>query len=299
MDRSKSKFIYLLIAALLFAPASGCKRGPSGETKKLGIVASFYPMYIMALNVAKDVPGVAVTNLTPPLTGCLHDYSLTADDMKKLADARVFIANGAGMESFLDQVVAQYPQIRTVRLADGIPLIRGEGSGEDNPHVWVSISLAITEVGNLGREMESIDPSHADLYRKNTAAYVSKLEMLRQRMKTELAPYMGRKIIVFHEAFPYFAKEFALVIGAVVQREPGSEPSARELARTVDSVRKEGIKVLFSEPQYPAASADTISRETGDRVYVLDPAVTGPDDPDAYIRIMENNLEVLKTALSR
>jgi zinc transport system substrate-binding protein len=85
----------------------------------------------------------------------------------------------------------------------------------------------------------------------------------------------------------------------VVEREPGSEPSARELGNTVDLVRKAGIKTLFSEPQYPATAADTIARETGAKIYMLDPAVTGPNAPDAYINIMENNLEVLKTAFSK
>ena len=289
----------VLMVMFLFASVTGCKRVVTQEAEKVKLVASFYPMYIMALNVVKDVPDVSVSDLTPPITGCLHDYTVTTDDMKKLADARVFVANGAGMESFLDRVIEQYPQIKIIKLTDGIPLIRGEGEEGDNPHVWVSISLAIAEVNNLGKAMEMFDPAHADLYRKNTGVYINKLETLRQKMRMELAPYKGRKIITFHEAFPYFAQEFGLEIAAVVEREPGSEPSARELSKTVDLVRESGIKTLFSEPQYNATAAYTIARETGAKVYMLDPAVTGPDSPDAYINIMKNNLEVLKNAFSR
>jgi len=289
----------VLMIMFLFVLAPGCKHESARETKKIRLVVSFYPMYIMALNVVKNVPDVSVSNLTPPITGCLHDYTVTTDDMKKLADAQVFVANGAGMESFLDRVLAQYPQIKIIKLADGIPLIRGEGEEGDNPHVWVSISLAISEVDNFGKAMEKFDPAHTDVYRRNTRVYISKLDTLRQKMRMELAPYKGRKIITFHEAFPYFAQEFGLEIAAVVEREPGSEPSARELSRTVDLVRKSGIKTLFSEPQYHATAAYTIAGETGAKVYMLDPAVTGPDSPDAYINIMENNLEVLKTAFSR
>jgi zinc transport system substrate-binding protein len=266
------------------------------EAKQISIVASFYPMYIMAKNVTRDVPGISVKNLTPPLTGCLHDYTVTTNDMKKLAHAQVFVANGAGMESFLAKIVAGFPQIKIIQLADGIALIKGEGDEGDNPHVWVSLSGAIAEVENLGRAMEQFDPAHRDLYRKNTADYVAKLENLRDKMRAELAPYKGMSIITFHEAFPYFAKEFDLKIAAVVEREPGSEPSAKELADTIELIKKNGIPALFSEPQYPAASAETIVRETGAKVYVLDPAVTGPDDPDAYLNIMENNLKILKQA---
>ena len=268
----------------------------ASEAKEIKIVASFYPMYIMAKNVAKDVPGVSVQNLTPPLTGCLHDYTVTTNDMKKLADAQVFVANGAGMESFLDKIIAQHPTIKIIQLSEGIPLIKGEGNEGDNPHLWVSISNAIIQVKNLGKAMEEFDSLHKELYAKNTADYVAKLETLRQKMHSELAPYKGRSIITFHEAFPYFAQEFDLKIAAVVEREPGSEPSAKELADTIELVKKNGIPALFSEPQYPAAAAGTIAKETGAKVYVLDPAVTGPDDYDAYINIMEDNLKVLKQA---
>ncbi|MCX5698941.1 MAG: metal ABC transporter substrate-binding protein [Candidatus Omnitrophica bacterium] len=268
----------------------------ASEAKDIKIVASFYPMYIMAKNVVKDVPGVSVQNLTPPLTGCLHDYTVTTNDMKKLADAQVFVANGAGMESFLDKIVAGHPNIKIIQLAGGIPLIKGEGNEGDNPHLWVSIPNAIIQVKNLGRAMGELDPIHKELYVKNTANYVAKLETLRQKMHSELAPYKGNSIITFHEAFPYFAQEFDLKIAAVVEREPGSEPSAQELAYTIELVKKNRVLALFSEPQYSASAAGTIARETGAKVYVLDPAVTGPDDYDAYINIMENNLKVLKQA---
>jgi len=266
------------------------------EAKDIKIVASFYPMYIMAKNVAKNVLGVSVQNLTPPFTGCLHDYTVTTNDMKKLADAQVFVANGAGMESFIDKIIAQHPNLKIIKLSEGISLIKGEGNEGDNPHVWVSISNAIIQVKNLGKAMEEFDPSHKGLYAKNTADYVAKLEALRQKMYAELTPYKGRSIITFHEAFPYFAKEFGLKIAAVIEREPGSEPSAKELADTVEIIKRNNITVLFSEPQYPVSAARTLAQETGVKVCVLDPAVTGPDDHDSYINIMENNLKILKQA---
>jgi len=276
------------LAAFSSAPA---------EAPQTIVVTSFYPIYIMALNVASAIPGVSVQNLTPPFTGCLHDYSLTVNDMKKLASASLLITNGAGMESFAEKVAAQYPKLKVVELARGIPLIRGDRGAPPNPHVWTGVSNAITEVNNLGTTMEEFDPGHANLYRANTSRYVAKLEALRTRMHTALSPYRGRKIVTFHEAFPYFAREFGLVIAAVVEREPGSQPSAQELAHTIDLIRKHGIHVIFSEPQYPASATAAIARETGARVYVLDPAVTGPDDPDAYLHAMEANLAVLMKAL--
>ena len=296
----KKIWLCLFIAALTALPAhygwcAGMNNADGQNQKR--VLASFYPMYIMALNVAKNVPGVTVANLTPPLTGCLHDYALTTQDMKKFVDADIFVANGAGMESFLDKAAAQYPGLKIARLSDGIPLIKGTGDEGDNPHVWVSISNAITQVKNLCKNLQAFDPANAGAYQKNTDDYVSQLEVLRQKMHAAVDPYKGQKIVTFHEAFPYFAKEFGLEIAAVVEREPGSEPSAQELARTIDLVKRSAIKALFAEPQYPAFAAEAIARETGAKVYVLDPAVSGPQQPDAYIKIMETNLATLRDAL--
>ena len=120
-------------------------------------------------------------------------------------------------------------------------------------------------------------------------------------MHAALAGLKNRNIITFHEAFPYFASEFNLNIVGVVEREPGSAPSAGELAKTIELVRQTRVKALFAEPQYPAKSAEVIHRETGVSVSILDPAVTGPRDPakarDSYLHTMEENLKVLVKAL--
>jgi zinc transport system substrate-binding protein len=257
----------------------------------LRIVTSFYPVYVSTINVAKDIPGVEVVNLTPPLTGCLHDYQLKPDDLKKLSGAAVFVVNGAGMESFLADAVRQAPGLKTVNVSEGIEVLG------DNPHVWVSVSLAMKQVENIASGLASVDPSHADLYRRNADAYLARLDALRTHMREALRGAKTRDIITFHEAFPYFAKEFDLNVVAVIEREPGSEPSARELARTIDLVRASGTVALFAEPQYPAKAIDAIAAETGAKVYILDPAVTGPMEPDGYLKIMERNLKELQAAL--
>lgn len=273
----------------------------SNSTAKSGrsvtIAASFYPMYIMTLNIAKDMPDVKVVDMTKPMAGCLHDYSATPDDMKKLEGAQFFVINGAGMESFMDNITKQMPGLKIVDSGKGIQLIKGEGDAGDNPHLWVSITNAIKQVENIGEQLASLDPGNASKYKENTGTYVKKLEAERDRMHKALDGVKNRDIVTFHEAFPYFAKEFNLNIAGVIEREPGSEPSAKELGDTINKVKELKVKALFAEPQYPAKSADTIAKETGAKVYTLDPAVTGPMDADAYINIMENNLKTLQEAL--
>jgi zinc transport system substrate-binding protein len=289
------------ICVAVFSPrgtpsVSKTEEGAAGP-RPVRILTSFYPMYLATLEVAKGIPGVEVANLTRPQTGCLHDYQMTTEDMTHLADADIFVVNGAGMEAFLDKVVRELPRLRIIRASDGIPLIQGPGNEGDNAHVWLSVSLHIQQVRNIAEQLAQADPAHAQDYARNAAAYVARLEKLRTAMHEGLKDLRTRDIITFHEAFPYFAKEFGLHIAAVIEREPGSEPSAREMAETIATVRKARVNALFVEPQYPAKAADTIARETGATLYTLDPAVTGPMKEDAYIEIMEKNLAELQKAL--
>jgi zinc transport system substrate-binding protein len=236
--------------------------------------------------------------LTSPQTGCLHDYQLTPKDLTTLEDADIFVINGAGMESFMDKVIAQRPNLKIVEASKGMELIKYDKlSAGVNPHIWVSISGAIQEVKNIGEQLKTIDSKHAEQYKTNTDNFVLKLEAEKEKMHKELSEITNRNIITFHEAFPYFAKEFNLNIVSVIEREPGSEPSAEERKETIEIVKSSGVKALFAEPQYSTKAAETISQETGAKVYTLDPIVSGPEDIDSYIKIMDENLAALKEAL--
>jgi len=265
--------------------------------KKVKIITSFYPMYISTLNITKDIPDVEVVNMTKPQTGCLHDYQITPEDIKTLETAKVFVVNGAGMESFMDEIIKQQSNLKIVEASKGIELIKNESDGEENPHLWVSISNAIKQVRNIAEQLAVIDSKNAEKYKVNADLYISKLEKEKDKMHSILDGMKNRDIITFHEAFPYFAKEFNLNIIGIIEREPGSEPSAGELAATIEKVKTLKVKALFAEPQYSAKAVETIARETGAKVYALDPAVTGEMNADGYINIMDKNLEVLQKAL--
>lgn len=265
------------------------------QAAPLRVVTSFYPVYVATLNVADGVEGVEISNLTSPHIGCLHDYQLTAGDARKLADADLLLANGAGMEPFLEKVARQSPGLRVVEVSEGIPLMDG------NPHVWVSFEGARRQAANIAEVLAAVSPDRAEAFRANARAYAGKLSALEKTMRDALAPYAGTPIVTFHEAFPYFARDFRLEIAGVIESEPGTEPSARELADTIKLVRARRVKALFGEPQFSDRSAQVIARETGTRVYQLDPVVTGPSAPDeardAYLRAMKSNLAVLQEAL--
>jgi zinc transport system substrate-binding protein len=278
---------------------SGAKPSATNGQGDIIIVTSFYPVYVATINVTRGVEGVRVINMTQPQTGCLHDYQLTPADMKIIGQAKFFVINGAGMEAFLDKVVRQQPQLKIIDASKGIELLKNK-NGEPNPHVWVSISNAIRQADNIAAELAAADSAHAAKYRSNAAEYAGKLAGLRAIMLQSLAGARNKDIVTFHEAFPYFAQEFSLNVVAVVEREPGTEPSPEELAGTIRTVKAAKVKALFAEPQYSAKAAEVIGRETGVKVYLLDPAVTGDTGAaayDSYLKAMEHNLRVLQEAL--
>ncbi|HQO22178.1 MAG TPA: metal ABC transporter substrate-binding protein [Spirochaetota bacterium] len=283
------KFILLPIVFAICA-FSACKKNSNETDVKFTVVTSFYPVYIIARNVAAEANGVKVINMTPPITGCLHDYSITAGDMKLIEKADIFLMNGAGMESFSNEISSRYPKLNIRTLDHGVEIF------DENPHIWLSLDNMAKMVSNCEAVLSEADASNSALYKKNAEKYIAEIKSLQKEMHTALAKYKGKQIVTFHEAFPYFAKEFSFEIASVIEREPGSEPSAKELAETVKIIKKSKVKSIFAEPQYPKSAAQTIAKETGVNLFVLDPAVTGPEDNKAYINIMKQNLSVLKKA---
>jgi len=292
------KILSLALIILTFA-LFGC-----GSEKKddgnLKIVTSFYPMYLDAINITRGVSGVEVVNLTPPQTGCLHDYQLTPEDMKVLETADILIVNGLGMESFLDKVIETHPNLKIIDASDSPEIVPIMEDGVPNPHVWTSLTYSIQQVKNIQRQLSELDPDRADKYRMHALEYVDELTTLRDEMHLSLTMLPNKDIVTFHEAFPYFAAEFNLNIVAVIEREPGTEPTPQELAETIEKINSLPVKVIFTEPQYSPKAAETIARETGAQIFELDPIVTGEAKPENlmdYVDRMLNNLITLTKAL--
>ena len=138
----KNKYVFtaVLLAVILFVGSVlttiYVRTEQKQEQEKGGnllVVTSFYPMYVATENVIGDVEGVTLENLSEPQTGCLHDYQLTAADMKLLSKADVFIVNGGGIESFLSDVAESYPDLKIVQACDGIDLLESaEGTEESD-----------------------------------------------------------------------------------------------------------------------------------------------------------------------
>ncbi len=272
------KFLALFLALCLLPAAS------LAET----IVTSFYPIYLFALNLTDGLEGVTVRNLAAPDTGCLHDYQLQTSDMKVLAQADAFLINGAGMESYLENIFEIFPDLPVTDASAGIELLCDEEDHDHhdhdhehslyNAHVWLDAKNAALMVRNLAEGLTAALPDHADIIAANRDAYLQRLDALDAELTEQLSALPRKDIITFHEAFPYFAQGYGLHVAAVVNREPSDSLSPAALASLVKTVRELGVPPLFVEPQYEDIAAQTIARETGTQVYTLDPIVTGPSE---------------------
>ncbi|MBQ2991553.1 MAG: zinc ABC transporter substrate-binding protein [Clostridia bacterium] len=303
----KKGMLCALLACLMLS--GGCALADAEKT----FVTSFYPMYVFTLNVTRDVPGVRVVNMADQSVGCLHDYQLQTRDMVAIEGADALVINGGGMEAFMDKVAAQRPDLPVIEAAEGIEMLCSAAEGHDhgahdhhdhggealNAHVWLDPDLAARQVNAIAQGLAAADAENAAAYIANAQAYTSRLEQLKAEIGALLAPHQGKGIVTFHEAFTYFAGAFGIEIAGVIAHDPGEEPGTREIARTCDLVKELGIGALFVEPQYPTKTADTIARETGAAVYMLDPVVSGDGGMDSYETIMMKNAQVLSEALSR
>ena len=293
-----------LLLALLLLSLSGC--GAAAED--ISVMATFYPVYVLAENVLDGVEGVSLSSMTPPSTGCLHDYQLLTSDMRALAKAQALLINGAGMEAFLDDVTGQFPNLTVIDCSLDVDLIAEEEDeeadhdhdhdhGEYNAHIWLAPENAVQMVKNLRDGLSALLPDQAEHIAANADAYIARLSALDAELRTAIEPLPRKEIVTFHEAFPYFARAYGLEVAAVVALEPDEPVSPRMLKEVIEKVKAAGNPPLFSEPQYENAALRTVAMETGAPVYELDPRVTGDGAKTAYEDVMRGNLAVLKEAL--
>ena len=295
------KRIAALLLALLTVSLSGCVAG----AEDVDLMATFYPVYILAENVLDGVEGVTLSSMTPPSTGCLHDYQLLTSDMRALAKCSALIINDAGMETFLPDVTGQFPNLAVIDCSQGVELLAEEAEhGHDhdqetyNAHIWLAPKNAIQMVENIRDGLSSLLPDQKDRIAANAEAYIEKLTALDGELRAAIEPLPRKQIVTFHEAFPYFAQAYGLEVAAVVALEPDEPISPRMLKQVIEKVKAAGNPPLFSEPQYENTALRAVAQETGAPIYELDPLVTGGGEKTAYEDVMRKNLQVLLEALS-
>lgn len=263
------------------------------------VVASFYPMYIASLNLLDGVDDVRLENLSEPQTGCLHDYTLTTEDMKLLSKADIFVVNGGGIETFLTNVASEYPSLLQL---DTSSLIKDGGLGdEDNSHYWMSVELYTMQIQALEEglceyfEEKGADAVTTETIHSNADAYRSKLEGLMENQTTVKEKLSGKDVILFHEAYGYVASDYGMNVTYLMDLDEEREISAGEAAEVMDEINNDDVRLILAEEEYGSEMGSEVERETDATVIYLDTIVRGnaADEKDAYIERMQANIDLL------
>ena len=301
----------IAFVALAMLASSGC--GPAASSSAAGSggppTAAADAIKVVATttvfaDIVQNVGGsrVAATSIIPAGVGP-EDYEPKPDDARKLSDAKLVVSNGVGLDNFLDRLLASGTGGKTPQLVlgDGIPTITVDG--EANPHFWLDPSLVKQYyVPKIAAKLSELDPSGKATYDANAAAYSSTLDSLDAELKAKIAtiPEANRKLVTFHDAFPYFARHFGFELVGVILANVGQEPTAGELAALVDKVKSAGVKAVFSEAQFSPKLSQTLAQEAGITkvVTTLYNDALGPAPADSYLGLMRWNVDQIVAALS-
>ena len=310
-------------AGLILPQAASAAAGQG----KLRILATTYPVYLLARNVVQSNPGAQVDLLIPAQTGCPHDYALTPKDMQKLAQADVLLLNGLGLDDFMLKALPNAkPGLVVVDSSAGITPLKEGNAHEDgdadhdghdhaarhgheesghghhhdhggvNPHAFASPRLAAVMVKNMAQGLAKADPQNAASYESNASAYEKVLSGLSDRLAAlgNKAPNKG--IALMHDALSYMARDGGLEVVAVIQEDEDAQPSAGRLITVAKILREHKPALIASEPQYSDKAVQTLAREVGIPAAQLDSLASGPASPslDHYEKTMNNNINILE-----
>lgn len=281
--------IIALVSFIIWKNLTKNEQETDGNIK---IVSSFYPIYIMTENITEGAEDIELVNMADVNVGCLHDYTLTTEDMKKVEDADVFVQNGLGMESFIDKIISSNNNLTLIDSSEGIENII-QHEDKTNAHIWTNIDNYIKQVENISNGLQQADAANAEIYKNNTNEYIQKLQGLKERYTSELASLEGTKVINLNEAFEYLGQELKMDMTTIVTDHEESTMSAEMLGNIISQVEQENIEMIIVDKNDNKSNAETIANETGAKIYELNSGLTGDLDRDAFVRAMEENLNVL------
>jgi zinc/manganese transport system substrate-binding protein len=171
-----------------------------------------------------------------------------------------------------------------------------------DPHAWQSLANGARYARNIGAALAKADPAHADAYRRRTDGYVARIEALDERVKQAFAalPAERRRVVTSHDAFGYFGQAYGITFISTMGISTEAEPSARDVARIVDEVKREKVPAVFLENVSNPRLGQQIARETGAKLggTLYSDALAKPGLPaSTYLGMFEWNLAEFMSAL--
>jgi ABC-type Zn uptake system ZnuABC Zn-binding protein ZnuA len=243
--------------------------GPSHAADRLTVVAT--TVQITALTRAVGGDEITLRGLVPAGADP-HEFEPSAGDLVALEGADLILRHGIGLDDWLDKTLKAGRKASVVTVTAGIRLRKGEEDGKvvDDPHVWHDPVNAKKMVDNIAAALDRADPAHKAAYDGNAATYKQKLDAVAAQVRAILAeiPPANRKLVTNHDAFAYFARAFGLrIVGAVIPSvSTQAEPSAADVAKLLETIKREKVKAIFAESDVNPKLATTLAKEAGVKI---------------------------------
>jgi zinc/manganese transport system substrate-binding protein len=291
--RFLGRFCGALLAALVTTTI------PLPAQDKINVIASFSILGDFARNVGGD--RVNVTTLVGANSD-VHVYTPAPADAKKIADGKLVIINGLGLEGWLPRLVQSSGGKAAIVTATTGIAPRKFGSDAD-PHAWQSVVNARIYVTNIRDALIAADQATAPAYRANADAYLAKLDALDREVREAVAqiPQARRKVISTHDAFGYFGAAYGVAFVAPQGVSTESEASARDIAAIITQIKTGKIPAVFLENISDPRLMRRISAETGAKIggtLVSDSLTDENGDAPTYIDMVRHNIKALTSALA-
>lgn len=270
--------------------------GSKISEKNINIVTSFYPIYVMTINVTNGVNGVNVSNMSENLKGCIHDYTLSTDDLKKVEKADVFIETGENLEPFSNKIKSIYPNVKIIDSGKNVSNLiseeENENKNEVNPHIWMNTKNYCEQVTEIAKQLGEIDINNKEKYMENAENYNKKLDEISNKF-SELN-LSGVRAVSLDEQLEYLLKQNGMDVISIETDHENSALSADVVSKTINEMKENNVKAIFIDKDSDDKNAKMLANETGARIYRLNSAMNGDNSYDSYIKDMNQNYEILK-----
>ena len=281
-------FLILIVPGLLF---SGSKSESPPESKPVAAV-SILPQKYFLERIAGDTIKVLVMVLPgeSPAT-----YEPTPDQIRALTKARVFFTIGVPFErSFVPKIKSTLKDIPIIDTSTGITRMDMEGAPSrdetvKDPHIWMSPPLVKTQAATMLKTLVKLFPEWKERFEKNYSTFINDLDEADKDLQESLASLNGTTLFVYHPSFGYFARRYGLKQKAI--ETGGKAPGPKSLNKLVAEVKKEGVKVIFVQPEFQQHSVEIIAEAAGTAVIPIDPLA------EDYLDNLKAIAETLKSSL--
>jgi zinc transport system substrate-binding protein len=286
----------VVLLSLLFATAAQAQTAKPATPLKIGV--TLHPYYSWTANVVGNLPGYEVRALLPGDIDA-GDYQPRPQDIKRLADLDALVVNGIGHDDFIFPMLKASGNTRAtiIRVNDETPMIRASGGKGVNSHTFISFSNAIQQTYAIQRALSRLRPQDSAALQQNAANYARRLRLIKAKAASQLADAKITRVVTVHDGYGYLLQEFGLEVGGVVQPAHGLTPSAAELRDMVTLLKRERIRIVFSEETFPEPLLKVLRDEAGVTVYVISHIASGPFTAEKFEREMQENVETMIRAL--